>query len=54
MKTTLKSGCSIGANMTIIWCEIGEDSFVGAGSARPKYNQDTMWYGNPAIEIKVR
>tara|TARA_Y100000996_G_C22274969_1_gene541575 strand:- start:134 stop:604 length:471 start_codon:yes stop_codon:yes gene_type:complete len=54
MKTTLKSGCSIGANTTIICgVEIGEDSFVGAGSVVTKnVTKNTMWYGNPAIEIK--
>ena len=54
MKTTLKSGCSIGANTTIICgVEIGEDSFVGAGSVVTKnITKNTMWYGNPAIEIK--
>ena len=54
MKTTLKSGCSIGANTTIICgVEIGEDSFVGAGSVVTKnITKSTMWYGNPAIEIK--
>ena len=54
MKTTLKSGCSIGANTTIICgVEIGEDSFVGAGSVVTKnIAKNTMWYGNPAIEIK--
>ena len=54
MKTILKSGCSIGANTTIICgVEIGEDSFVGAGSVVTKnITKNTMWYGNPAIEIK--
>ena len=54
MKTTLKSGCSIGANTTIICgVEIGEDSFVGAGSVVTKnITKNTRWYGNPAIEIK--
>ena len=36
-----------------MWCEIGEDSFVGAGSVVTKnITKSTMWYGNPAIEIK--
>tara|TARA_B100001287_G_C22651696_1_gene515521 strand:+ start:818 stop:1288 length:471 start_codon:yes stop_codon:yes gene_type:complete len=54
MKTTLKSGCSIGANTTIICgVEIGEDSFIGAGSVVTKnVLKNTLWYGNPATEIK--
>ena len=54
VKTILKSGCSIGANTTIICgINIGENSFVGAGSVVTKdITKNTMWYGNPAIEIK--
>ena len=54
VQTTLKSGCSVGANTTIVCgVEIGEDSFIGAGSVVTKdVTKNTMWYGNPAIKIK--
>ena len=54
VKTILKSGCSIGANTTIICgVEIGEGSFVGAGSVVTKdIRKNTLWYGSPAVEIK--
>ncbi|RZK40525.1 MAG: N-acetyltransferase [Pedobacter sp.] len=49
-KTLLKNGCSIGANSTIVaGVEIGEKSFVGAGSVVTKdIPPYTVWYGNPA------
>ena len=50
ISTTLKKGCSIGANATILaGVEIGEYAFIGAGSvvtkSIPPY---TVWYGHPA------
>jgi len=54
IKTLLKSGCSIGANATIICgVEVGENAFIGAGSVVTKdITKNTLWYGNPAVKIK--
>lgn len=51
LKTRLGKGCAIGANATIIGgIEIGEKSFIGAGSVLTKSTPPyTVWYGNPAI-----
>ena len=50
LKTLLKRGCSIGANVTIVAGHtIGEYAFVGAGSVITKnIPAHTVWYGNPA------
>ena len=47
---TLKKGCSIGANSTIIAGHtVGECALVGAGSVVTKdIPSYTVWYGNPA------
>lgn len=49
-KTFLKKGCTIGANSTIIaGVEIGENSFIGAGSVVTKnIPANSVWFGNPA------
>lgn len=50
LKTTLKKGCSVGANSTIIGgIVVGEYAMIGAGSVvtRNIGNQE-LWYGNPA------
>ena len=49
-ETLLKTGCSIGANSTIVAGHtIGEYAFVGAGSVVTKdIPPYTVWYGNPA------
>jgi len=48
--TTFKSGCSVGANCTIICgVVIGKNSFVGAGSVVTSNVMDNwVVYGNPA------
>lgn len=48
-KTLFKSGCSIGANSTIVCgVVVGENSLVGAGSVVTKdVPQGTLGYGNP-------
>ena len=54
IKTILKTGCSIGANTTIICgVEVGENSFVGAGSVVTKnITLPGKYAGNPAKKIK--
>jgi len=50
LKTTLKKGCSIGANATIV-CgnDIGKYAFIGAGAVVTKEIQDyALVVGNPA------
>lgn len=49
-KTIVRDGASIGANSTIVAnLEIGESSFIGAGSVLTKSTAPfTVWYGNPA------
>jgi len=50
LKTTLKKGCSIGANVTIVAGHtIGENAMIGAGSVVTKDIPDNeIWIGNPA------
>lgn len=47
---TLKKGCSLGANSTVIaGVTVGEYAFVGAGAVVTKdVPPYTVWYGNPA------
>lgn len=56
-KTTIKKGCTIGANATIV-CGItlGEYSFVGAGSVVTKtYPKNSILIGNPArVNKKIK
>ena len=49
-KTTIKKGCTIGANATIVCgVTLGEYSFVGAGSVVTKtYPKNSILIGNPA------
>ena len=49
-KTTIKKGCSIGANATIVCgVTLGEYSLVGAGSVVTKtYPKNSILIGNPA------
>jgi len=53
-ETIVRKGVTLGANSTIICgVEIGENSFIGAGSVVTKdIPPNTMWYGNPAKQIK--
>ena len=53
-KTLLRKGVTLGANSTIVCgVEIGENAFIGAGSVVTKdIPANTMWYGNPAKQIK--
>lgn len=50
-KITLREGCSVGANSTIVGgIEIGEKAFIGAGSVITKsISPYSVWYGNPAV-----
>jgi UDP-2-acetamido-3-amino-2,3-dideoxy-glucuronate N-acetyltransferase len=50
LKTTVKSGASIGANATIIGgITIGEFALIGAGSVVTKsVSNNSLWVGNPA------
>ena len=50
LKTTVKTGASIGANATIIaGITVGEYAMVGAGSVVTKtIGNYELWYGNPA------
>ena len=50
LNTTLRRGCSIGANVTIITgLVIGEYAMIGAGSVVTKsVGNSELWYGNPA------
>jgi UDP-2-acetamido-3-amino-2,3-dideoxy-glucuronate N-acetyltransferase len=50
LKTTIKTGASLGANSTIIGgVFIGEYSMIGAGSLITKNVQaQELWYGNPS------
>lgn len=53
-KTILRSGCSIGANATILpGIEIGVNAMVGAGAVVTK-NVESDWlvFGNPAKKIR--
>jgi acetyltransferase-like isoleucine patch superfamily enzyme len=52
LKTVLKKGASIGANVTIIAGHtIGEYSMIGAGSVVTKdIPPYTVWYGNPSVQ----
>ena len=54
LKTTLKKGCSIGANSTILpGLTIGENCIVGAGSVVTKnIPSNKTVIGNPAIILK--
>ena len=47
---TLRKGCSIGANTTLLaGIEVGENALIGAGSVVTKnVPADTVWFGNPA------
>lgn len=51
---TLRKGCSIGANTTLLpGIEIGENSLVGAGSVVTKsVPAGEIWVGNPAKFLK--
>lgn len=51
---TLRKGCSIGANTTLLpGIEIGENSLVGAGSVITKsVPAGEIWVGNPAKFLK--
>ena len=51
---TLRKGCSIGANTTLLpGIEIGENSLVGAGSVVSKsVPAGEIWVGNPAKFLK--
>lgn len=50
-RITLRKGCSIGANTTLLaGIEIGEYAMIGAGSVVTKNIPPyTLWYGNPAV-----
>ncbi len=50
LKTTIKTGASLGANSTIVGgITIGEYSMIGAGSVATKdIGTQELWYGNPA------
>ncbi|KAA3649592.1 MAG: N-acetyltransferase [Bacteroidetes bacterium] len=52
LQTKIKTGCSIGANATIIGgITLGKHSFVGAGSVVTKSIEDfSVYYGNPATK----
>ena len=54
LKTTVKTGASIGANATILpGLTIGENAMIGAGSLVSKDIPDNeIWYGNPAKFIR--
>ena len=54
LKTTVKSGSTIGANATIICgIDIEANSFIGAGSVVTKSTlKNGLYYGNPAKFIK--
>lgn len=47
---TLRKGCSIGANTTLLaGIEVGENAMIGAGSVVTKdVPANTVWFGNPA------
>lgn len=53
MKTILRSGCSIGANVTVLpGVEIGNNSIVGAGSVvTHDVPPNSRVFGNPAREL---
>jgi UDP-2-acetamido-3-amino-2,3-dideoxy-glucuronate N-acetyltransferase len=55
LKTTIKSGASIGANATILpGITIGENAMIGAGSVVLKnIPPNTVWVGNPAKQIRT-
>lgn len=55
LKTTVKTGASIGANATILpGISIGENAVVGAGSVVLKdIPANTVWVGNPARQIRT-
>lgn len=50
LRTTIKSGASIGANATILGgVTIGENAMIGAGSVVTKdIPSGELWFGNPA------
>jgi len=54
LRTTIKTGASIGANATILpGIIIGENAMIGAGSVVLKdVPANTVWAGNPAKQIK--
>lgn len=54
LETTLKKGCSIGANTTLLCgITIGENSLIGAGSLVTKNVPDNeLWMGSPAKFIR--
>lgn len=54
VKTTLKKGCSIGANSTLIaGITIGENAMIGAGSVVTKaIPANEVWFGNPARFVR--
>lgn len=47
---TLRKGCSIGANTTLLaGIKVGENAMIGAGSVVTKdVPANTVWFGNPA------
>lgn len=53
LRTTVKSGASIGANATIIGgITIGEYAMIGAGSVLTRsVPNNTLWVGNPARQV---
>jgi len=54
-KTVIKTGASLGANATILaGITIGENAMIGAGSVVTKdVPANTLWYGNPAKQMKI-
>lgn len=55
LRTTIKTGASIGAGSTILpGITIGEGSIIGAGSVVTKdVPPYTVWYGNPAVQRNI-
>lgn len=55
LKTTIKTGASIGAGTTILpGITIGEGAIIGAGSVVTKdVPPYTVWYGNPAVQRRI-
>lgn len=54
LRTTIKTGASIGANATILpGITIGENAMIGAGAVVTKdIPANSVWVGNPARKIK--
>ena len=51
--TKINDRVYLGSNSTILPVKICSDVVIGAGSVVTKdITKNTMWYGNPAIEIK--